>query len=218
MARARVKLTWTDRDHGYAKLRKELEKLEGEGAYVKVGVMSDKANRHAGEPLDSVALGIVHEFGAKVNVTPGHGAVSHKFVESIGSRAFSAMGGHVVEIPERSWLRGAVDKYRRDWERLREQLVGQIYEGKMTIERALGLLGQRAAADVKLNITSGPGIPPPNATSTAIRKQAKGAGFVRTLMDTGRFVQSITYAVVMGGGHVGFAAAKIEPGGGEEGE
>jgi hypothetical protein len=210
---SKVKLTWHDRDLGYKKLVKELAKLGDGGAFVKVGVMSDKQNRHAGDPADSVAIGIIHEFGAKVSVTPGHGTVSNAFVRSIGQANFKAMGGSTVEIPERSWLRGGVDKYRAEWERLREELVGKIYEGKLTIERALGLLGARAAADLKKNITDGPGIPPPNAPSTAIRKQARGSGFVRTLVDTGRFVASITWSVVLGGGHVGFAASKVTPGG-----
>jgi len=176
MARARASFKLLDRDKGYERIVEELKELGHGGAFVKVGLMGELKDSHQGEEFTSVDIGLVHEFGS-----PAAG------------------------IPERSWLRSACDKYQDDWNALRLRLVRLVYDGKLDIETALGLMGERAAADVKAHITDGPEIPPPNAPSVLERKQAKGTagGDVRTLVDSGRFVGDITYQVVMGegGGH-----------------
>jgi hypothetical protein len=212
VAKFKLNFKLEDRDRGYKKIMAELSKAARGAAYTKVGVMADKNNRHAGDPIDSVGIGIVHEFGAP----------------SIG-------------VPERSWLRSTVTAKKAEWFSLARQLIELIYVGKMTVTRALGLIGAQAANDVKAHITEGEGIPPPNAASTIARKLGprgpraevnatevdtensassrrgrsseslslkylraivSGRG-VRTLVDSGRFLGSITWAVVVGGNEKG---------------
>lgn len=195
MARARATFKLEDRDRGYAKIREELRKAGHGGAYVKVGLLGEAKDRHEGDPVGSVGLGVIHEFGAPA-----------------------------ANIPERSFLRRTVDTQREAWFELQRQLAGLIYDGRLTIERALGLLGAKAMGDVKATIVERPPIPPPNVPEVMLRKRgltpagnpskAKGAAYARkgfnrtgiaprTLVDTGRLVASIAWAVVMGGGKKG---------------
>lgn len=74
-------------------------------------------------------------------------------------------------IPERSFIRATFDAKKNEWTEIARRLVALIYDGKMTIQQALGLLGARAAADVKNHITQGPEIPPPASPKTLARKQ-----------------------------------------------
>jgi phage gpG-like protein len=117
-----------------------------------------------GEGLDNVALAVIHEFG-----------VPQK------------------RIPSRPFLRSTFDAKRDDWRRLLERMAPQVLRGKLSVEQALGLLGQRASADVKRRITTGSNFVP-NAPITIARK-----GSSRPLIDTGRLMNSISYVVHTGG-------------------
>jgi phage gpG-like protein len=125
---------------------------------VRVGVLSDKG--HDGEgSITLVELAAVHEFGTE------DGA-----------------------IPERSFLRSTFDQKREELVRTGEKLIGEVLDGKMEVDRALGLIGAQLASDVKTKITSS--IPPPDKPATVARK-----GSSTTLIDTGRLRNSITWAL-----------------------
>lgn len=96
-------------------------------------------------------------------------------------------------IPERSFLRSTFDEKREELAEVGEKLIGAVLDGKMTTERGLGLIGAKLAADVKGRITAG--IDPPNAPTTVARK-----GSSTPLVDTGRLLNSITWAVDEGEG------------------
>lgn len=163
----------------------ELRKAAGGGAFVKVGLLGGSKDRRPGEPLTNVEIGVVHEFGAPSQ-----------------------------RIPERSFIRRAFDRNLPDYDVLLEKFARAIYDGKMPIERALGLIGAKVSADVKNTVTRGPPIPPPNAPYTLKIKEAKrregSAGPVRTLIDTGRMIGSIAWQVFLG-------KRKGDSGGGEGG-
>lgn len=177
MAPAHASLTIKDVDRGWARLLRELRSLQG-GAYVKVGAIGEVKDLHEGDTISVVALMVIHEFGA-----PEAG------------------------VPERSFLRATCDKMGpTEWNLLREKLVGLIYDGKMDVEQALGVLGAKASSDVKAFITEGDEVPPPAAPATFLRKLNKGAkGFnltgaaPRNLVDSGRMVGSITWQVIVSG-------------------
>jgi len=96
-------------------------------------------------------------------------------------------GSEKRSIPERSWLRSAIDRHR-GWSALREKLLKAVFEGKLSAEQALGLLGQQAVADIRAGIVAG--IPPPLSPKTIAAK-----GSDKTLIDSGRFFGSISYQV-----------------------
>ena len=104
-------------------------------------------------------------------------------------------------IPARPFISTAFKQHRAEYRALLERLGKGVYSGKLEYVRALGIVGQKMAADMKNYVTQGAGVPPPNAPSTLARKAAKGNNGEppRTLVDTGAMVGSITYEVVTRG-------------------
>lgn len=118
------------------------------------------------EELSMAELGAIHEFGA-----PRAG------------------------IPERSFLRATADAKRLEWMALFERALRLAVAGRLTLDQAMGLVGQQAVADIVARIRDGAGIPPPLKPATIAAK-----GSTRPLVDTGRLVQAISYEVKKGGG------------------
>jgi hypothetical protein len=159
-----------DTDLGYAKLIRQLKSLGGEGIYGKAGVIGEKAaTEHEAkgandEPLTNAELALIHEFGAPA-----------------------------AAIPERSFIRESFDRSHPKYDENMRKLVGAIFDGKITLERAMGLLSKQVAQDIQAYIREGSGVPPPNAPATIAAK-----GSSRPLVDTGQLVGAITNAVVRG--------------------
>ena len=124
--------------------------------------------------LSNAEIGIVHEFGAPE-----------------------------ANIPARPWLRPPIEAKRAEYEKQISDGLDAALRGTGNLDRALGLVGQQAAAAVKGYVTQGPPIPPPNSEKTQKRKESKrrkgSKGEVRTLVDTGRMVGGVTYKVEKGG-------------------
>jgi len=187
------------KDHGWNKLKADLEKLARGESYVKVGMVGEKAAKvepeHAaagGEPLTNVKLAAIHEFGA-----PERG------------------------IPERSFLRSTFSTHRAEYQDLLKKAAAEIMSGKRktSIRKMLSAIGFKAKWDVKDAILKGTGIPPPNAQATIDAKNRKGAwnkgsklrdrsgkfsrtgdsSGPRTLVDTTVMVKAIDHAVVISG-------------------
>jgi hypothetical protein len=80
--------------------------------------------------------------------------------------------------------------------------LGSELEGQPALTKALGLIGAKAAADVKNFVTQGPEITPTNAASTKKRKEAKtrkgSKGKTRTLVDTAQMIRGVTWKVETG--------------------
>ena len=91
-------------------------------------------------------------------------------------------------IPERSFLRGTFDAKNREWQKFAEKLLKAIAAGRIDADQALGLLGERAVADVRKTIRNG--IDPPLKAATVRRK-----GSSKPLIDTGRLLQSISWSI-----------------------
>jgi phage gpG-like protein len=145
---------------------KALVKQLGEQPQIKIGVLTGSGasvGRGDGSTLSNVELAAIHEFGA-----PRAG------------------------IPQRSFLRDTADLKRDEWIAFLVRALKVVVAGRMPLETALDLTGQRAVADVLARIRQGKGIPPlPLAPATIKAKKSS-----RPLVDTGRLVQSIAYQVV----------------------
>jgi hypothetical protein len=112
-------------------------------------------------------------------------------------------------IPSRPAHRMAFDSAQDKIQKLAFQsLVRIVLDRKMTVEQGLGLLGLTLATEIKKTIVDGSGVPPPNAPSVQAAKEGKGAwnkkgkaqaaGMgVRTLVDTGRTINAISWAVTL---------------------
>ena len=87
---------------------------------------------------------------------------------------------------------------QRKYEDMARRVAVGVAKGTVSLEQGLGLIGAAMAADLKAYITSGAPIAPENAPSVKARKERKSSGSpwgVRTWVDTGALVNSITWVV-----------------------
>jgi hypothetical protein len=183
------------------------------GSFAKAGVVGDKATEpEAGSEFNVVDLAVVHEFGATIHHPGNNFIVVNGMARSVPAGTPGIKGQtppHVIEIPERSFIRSTFDQLRAEYEDRMRDFAGWIYDGKVTAERALGLMGQLVAKDIRQQIRSD--IRPPLAAGTMRRKLKKtrpgSTGNPVALIDTGQLLNSISYIVVLKGGGEGEAAA-----------
>ena len=158
----------TDKDKGWNRLQELAKRLAANDVHVRVGVLDD--GRAGSEVRDGI--------------TNGQLAVAMEF--------------GTATIPARSWVGLTFDKARSEVQSDMQWLLGHIVDGKITVDKALNVLGAKYSAEVKNTVTQGEQIQPPNAPSTLARKMAKtragAANAVRTLIDTGRMIGAVTWA------------------------
>lgn len=161
-------------DRGWDRLKKLVDAEAEKESYVKVGYLDDggKGSEVRSDDLTNAELGAVMEFGTEDKV-----------------------------IPARPHVRPTFEEKREELGRDARKLIELILDAKMTVKRALGILGAKLAAEIKKKVTLGSGVPPPNAPSTLKKKVAltrKGSkGSPRTLIDTGRLIVSLTWSVII---------------------
>jgi len=158
----------TDKDKGWRRLQALAKSLAADDVHVRVGVLDD--GRAGSEDRDGI--------------TTGQLAVAMEF--------------GTAHIPARSWVGLTFDKARGEVQSDMQRLLGHIVDGKLTVDKALNVLGAKYSAAVKNTVTQGEQIQPPNAPSTIARKLAKtrkgASNAVRTLIDTGRMIGAVTWA------------------------
>lgn len=163
--------------------------------FVKIGVLQEEFDKPKEEKRNGstwvdelINLGIVavaNEFGTDA-------ANGHSDQIFADRRPGVGAGQHT---PERSFIRSTVDaKKNGEWRIAAEELRKQMVEGKMTTDRALGLMGARIKKDIQEKIRSM--VPPPNAPSTIAAK-----GSDKTLINTGQLLNSIDFEVHREGEH-----------------
>jgi hypothetical protein len=166
-----------DRDLGW---KRTLKALAGtKGAYFSVGLHSDAKPYESGQegPATVAQIAGFHEFGSKDGEHP----------------------------PARPFLRPTIDGNREKYAVMLERVLGLVIDGKLTLKKALGLVGTQVATDVKQAITDVTS--PPLAPSTLAHKAAKAAhvgkegvaAYIEAggnpLIDTGHMRHSVTYKV-----------------------
>ncbi len=158
----------TDKDKGWRRLQALAKSLAAGDVHVRVGVLDD--GRAGSEVRDGI--------------TNGQLAVAMEF--------------GTAHIPARSWVGLTFDKARGEVQSDMQRLLGHIVDGKITVDKALNVLGAKYSAAVKNTVTQGEQIQPPNAPSTLARKLAKArtgaTNGIRTLIDTGRMIGAVTWA------------------------
>jgi len=162
-----------DKDKGWNRLQELAKRLAASDVHVRVGVLDD--GRAGSEDHGGI--------------TTGQLAVAMEF--------------GTATIPARSWVGLTFDRARTEVQADMRTLLGHIVDGKITVDKALNVLGAKYSAAVKNTVTQGEQIPPPNAPSTIARKLAKtregASNAVRTLIDTGRMIGAVTWATFGGG-------------------
>ena len=158
-----------DRDKGWRRLQALAKSLASDDVHVRVGVLDD--GRAGSEVRDE-------------GITTGQLAVAMEF--------------GTATIPARSWVGLTFDRARAEVQSDMQRLLWSVVEGKITVDKALNVLGAKYSAEVKNTVAQGEQIQPPNAPNTLGRKLARtregAANGVRTLIDTGRMIGAVTWA------------------------
>jgi hypothetical protein len=163
MAGASVKIT--DKDKGWRALKDRVLRLSRPGAFTLVGVQgSHAAAQHPSAPMTYASLATIHEFGK----------VIHK------------KDGSEVVIPQRSFIRAAIDEHAVKLQRTATAVGQGVLLGKFSVHQALELLGQQATGIMKKRIADR--ISPANRPSTIARK-----GSDVPLIDSGELRGTITH-------------------------
>jgi hypothetical protein len=186
-----------DIDRGLKDLEKELGKLKGGEGFAKAGVLGAKAeaqhmtkaeqDRYNSTRRDAQGR-FLQGSGAKTQGAAPEGTLSNvdlAMVHEFGTD----------RVPQRSFIRTSFDANQAKYIERMRLLVQAIYDRKLNIRTALGLLSTEVASDIRNLVREGSGIPPPNAPATIAAK-----GSSHTLMDTGQLVGAISHQVVMGSG------------------
>lgn len=171
----------TDRDLGFGNLKKLMTKLESQ--HVKVGVFGP-----AGLEMKTSTVGVtVDAKGKRKRIAQRSARVN---VVSVAT--FNEFGGGASKNrpPERSFLRAGVDANKGNLLALNDALFTRMLDGRLTLEKALGLMGLALQKHVQRMITKGGEPYRKNALSTRLRKRSS-----RPLIDTGQLRQSIQWEV-----------------------
>lgn len=95
-------------------------------------------------------------------------------------------------IPERSFIRSTLFENRPMIVELIKEMKTKIYSGKMTVDKALDIIGLQLQTLIRGKIQDGDPAWPPNTDETIKRK-----GSSKPLIDTGQLLKSITYKKVI---------------------
>jgi len=105
-------------------------------------------------------------------------------------------------VPQRSFMRTTYSEQRMKWTKISALLLKKIYKGTMSVEKALGLMGERGVRDVKRKIRKGDPSWDDLADSTKIarlKKAKKDGGPIRPLLDTRQMHNAVTYVKKLNG-------------------
>lgn len=106
---------------------------------------------------------------------------------------YNEFGAPRAGIPERSFIRAALDENAVRVRDTQDQVLGAVIDRKLTPQAGLAVLGEFAKGLIQQKITRGPFVP--NAPSTIIAK-----GSSRPLIDTGHLRRAVDYEIVHRGG------------------
>ena len=157
---------------------------------------------------------LVREPSVKVGVVGA--SSSHGKISMAELAAVHELGSPKQGIPERSFIRSSFDRHLSEYSDMLRVLLTQYIEGKIKLPRLLGLMGQKASADVRAQIVGGPPLTPALAPATLERKKAKALGRkdgklrtsdgrflslkkvgTRPLVETGQLVAALSYEVLL---------------------
>lgn len=133
----------------------------------------------------------------------GTGSTEDGDLTNAGLAAIMEFGAPEVHIPERPFMSLSFATNLEKYKAAGRQLAAAVANGQVSVEKGLNILGSIVATDIRDFIVDGSEVPPTNADSVKERKLKKGANTqwgLRTLVDTGHLVRSITWVVVRVGG------------------
>lgn len=173
----------TVKDNGWAYLVKTVQRYRrGMGAHVRVGILGPKAHATHAVPPARKGKGRGKAKAKGPRKHPGR----TRSVTVLDVANWNEYG--TGRIPPRSFIHASLDGEAARFRVLERELGEQVVRGKITMKRALSLLGLQGVGVITARIARG--IPPPNAASTIARKKSS-----KPLVDTGQLRKSVTYEV-----------------------
>lgn len=171
-----------DIDLGWNNLVKELQEIKDKE--ITVGIQADEIDA---DGKNLAYIGAVHEFGKEIKVTDKMRGYLH------------AQGLHlkkttkVIKIPQRSFLRGAVDENESEINSLGDKLLNHVIAGRLSSKQALKMLGDSVQGIIQQRIADGiqPGLHP----FTIQQKTLNGKKGTTPLIGSGHLRQSIRYKI-----------------------
>lgn len=146
--------------------------LPGGKLSLRVGFLGDGTAQRDEDGITNPQLAAVHEFG-----------VPEK------------------NIPERAFMGPSFDKHREEYRQQMRDIIARAGNDMAAIERGMSLIGERMVADVRDYIVGGAPVGRENSDAVKKRKARNPQNNkwgIRTLVDTGQLVRSISYVVVKG--------------------
>lgn len=173
-------VTITDKDRGYSKLVAEVATLKDQ-PYVKIGVLGETALE-----------------GKRVRLEDGT-ETTEDSVKLVDVATFHEFGGAGDHPPQRSFIRSTVDGNRAKYDALIKKLHADVMTFKLSINQALGLLGERIEADIRRTFTKNDWPPLANPDLSRAGRKKGNTKFKghRPLIDTGQLWRSIRNLVVL---------------------
>lgn len=135
-------------------------------------------------------VGYPAEGEAKEGTRKGSGREQYDTISEVAEIAFYNEFG-TGTTPERSFIRTSFDENLEKINQMKIKLYNMIVDGKMTVHRALGIMGEAHVNHIKRKIRDIH--EPPNAPSTIARK--KGAD--NPLIDTAQMLNSVQHVEII---------------------
>lgn len=158
--------TVTDIDRGWAKVVAAANSMENLAVYV--GVHSD-AVVDTSKQTTRVAKGRPRKTGQTITVAE-----------------YASKNEYGIGVPKRPFMRVSFDNNQAKYQRVIDRLSPQITDGKITVRKALELLGQTCKSEIQKTIVDAKNWAQPNSPAWIAEK-----GSSSPLIDTGRMRQSI---------------------------
>ena len=144
------------------------------------------------------------EPGVRVGVLDGSGGGSETREGGLTNAEIAAIHEFGTgTIPARPFISASFEQGKPGYINDLKKLLGAVFAGRLQVMQVFDIMGSRISTDIKKFVTAGDQVPPPNAESTRIRKEKKTKrggvpGLVRTLVDTGQMINSVTWQVIRG--------------------
>lgn len=192
---ARSRVRFIDRDLGWGRLRREIERARRK-PHAAVGIFGAAAQADHGG-LANVQVAAAHEFGATIRHPGGTAYIIREGKPVFVSNATAAALGwdlprtkpHDIHVPERSFIRDTVDLKTRLIARTARALAQGILRGTHDTRVALEKLGLFVEGEIKKRIARG--IPPPLSPATIRKKTVNGKQGTTPLINTGQLRASV---------------------------
>lgn len=168
-----------EKDLGWGRIVFDLNKIDN--SYTKIGFPE---NAKPGNVTQRVK-------GIEISTSLTEIAIIAAFNEYGTARATSSRsGGQLLDIPARPFMSTSFDENVNELQNIKSELLGQIIDGKLSVERALALVGEYMTSKTKKKILDIRF--PANAPETIRKKKSDNP-----LIATSQMINTVTHTEII---------------------